>query len=169
MKTLSAGLAFYKTPQCKALLLTWQQIMKHNLLALQAGGPASVITLGNALAVGHYTPNLCLHLQFTGSKGCKGITLHFQTPELEVPRCPKFQNLEPEVVFGKPKNHPTLEKSCLTFHPLGSTLHVYTCICRQTHLQWNSSGWLCNDPGLWFLKSFTIESRVFGLVCNLDH
>ncbi len=79
------------------------------------------------------------------------------------------QNLEPEVVFEKPNNCSTLEKSCLTVHPLGTTLHVYTCMCRQTHLQWNSSDCLCNDPGLWFLKSFTIESRVFGLVCNLGH
>jgi hypothetical protein len=53
VKTLSVGLAFYKTPPCKALLLTWQQIMKHNLLALQAEAPALVIMLGNALAVGH--------------------------------------------------------------------------------------------------------------------
>jgi hypothetical protein len=47
-------LAFFKTPLCKALLLTRQQIMKqNNLLALKAEAPAFVIMLGNALAVGH--------------------------------------------------------------------------------------------------------------------
>lgn len=52
-KDLASGPCIFKTPPCKALLLTRQQIIKHNLLALQAEAPALVIIFGNALAVGH--------------------------------------------------------------------------------------------------------------------